>query len=192
MSIASERRAAISEAVRRVRQIEDARGVSRESLEMVKTELGALAAREALFTIEDFPPPAPGGPRSSCLYRVAQDPDNRFALYVNAANAGVDTPPHNHTTWAVIVGIRGVELNRFYQRTDGGVTEIGAREVGAGTGVAMLPEDIHSIHIHGSDPVLNFHMYGLALEQLHNRTYFNRLERSWRRFPAHRDIREAR
>ena len=32
----------------------------------------------------------------------------------------VETPPHNHTTWAVVVGHAGNELNRFYARTDDG------------------------------------------------------------------------
>ena len=59
-----------------------------------------------------------------------------------------------------------------------------------GTGVAFMPEDLHSIHIQA--PVLNFHMYGLALEQLLHREYYKAEERAWRVFPPHSDIREAR
>ena len=47
-----------------------------------------------------------------------------------------------------------------------------------------------SIHISG--PLINFHMYGLALEQLHHREYYKAEEKAWKIFPPHSDIREAR
>ena len=59
-----------------------------------------------------------------------------------------------------------------------------------GSGVAFLPDDLHSIHIEG--PVLNFHMYGKGLEQLHGREYYKADEKRWKVFPAHSDIRDAR
>jgi len=46
-----------------------ARSVTRDSLEKIKQRLTRLAARQELFTTEDFPPPAPGGKLKSCLYR---------------------------------------------------------------------------------------------------------------------------
>ena len=100
-----------------IREIEKRDGVTRESLDRIKQRLIRLAAREELFPASDFPPPAPGGKLKSCLYRVSEDPDHRFALYVNASLGGHSTPAHNHTTWAVIVGVTGEELNRFYDRT---------------------------------------------------------------------------
>ena len=59
-----------------------------------------------------------------------------------------------------------------------------------GTGVCFLPEDLHSIHI--ERPLVNFHMYGLALEALQHREYYKSEERAWKVFPPHSDIREAR
>jgi predicted metal-dependent enzyme (double-stranded beta helix superfamily) len=149
-----------------------------------------LAARQDLFQSSDFPPPEPGGKRNSCLYRVAEDPDHRFALYVNSSFGNYGTPAHNHTTWAVIVGVTGEELNRFYDRRDGRPVEKAQYVVKQGTGVCFMPEDLHSIHI--AAPLINFHMYGLALEQLHNREYYKAEERAWKVFPPHSDIREAR
>ena len=185
------RRAAIAAAVADVREIEQREGVSRASLERIKQRLTRLAARKDLFTDKDFPPPAPGGKLKSCLYRVAEDDDHRFALYVNASLGGHGTPAHNHTTWAVIVGVTGEEQNRFYDRSpEGGVREKGRAVVRQGTGVAFLPEDLHSIHIDA--PLLNFHMYGLALEQLHRREFYKEKEGRWEVFPAHSDIRDAR
>ncbi len=68
--------------------------------------------------------------------------------------------------------------------------EKGQYVVRQGTGVAFMPEDLHSIHIEA--PLLNFHMYGLALEELHRREYYDAKERTWGVFPPHSDIREAR
>ena len=190
MDRAGERRKAIEAAVADIREIERREGVTRESLEHIKARLIELATRTDLFAAADYPPPPAGGKRHSCLYRLSEDADHRFALYANSALGGHDTPAHNHTTWAVIVGVTGEELNRFYDRGGGGVKVKGSNVVRQGTGVAFLPEDLHSIHIEA--PLLNFHMYGLALEQLHRREFYKEKEGRWDVFPAHSDIREAR
>jgi hypothetical protein len=92
----------------------------------------------------------------------------------------------------VIVGVAGgEEVNRFYDRSaDGGVREKGQQVVRPGAGVAFMPDDLHSIHI--DQPLLNFHLYGLGLEQLTRREYYKPEERAWAVFPPHSDIREAR
>jgi len=181
----------IAAAVADIRAIEQREGVTRASLAKIRDRLIALAAHAELFDAQDFPPPEGGGERKSCLYRLSEDPDHRFALYLNSSLGGYGTPAHNHTTWAAIVGVNGDEQNRFYERTaDGGVRETGRFVVAPGTGVAFLPDDLHSIHIDA--PLLNFHMYGLALEQLHRREYYKPDEHRWQVFPAHSDIREAR
>jgi predicted metal-dependent enzyme (double-stranded beta helix superfamily) len=191
MDTAAERRKEITAAVADIRELEKRDGVNRASLEKIKARLIQLAMRAELFTAADFPPPEPGGKRHSCLYRLSEDADHRFALYANSARGGHGTPAHNHTTWAVIVGVTGAELNKFYDRTvEGGVREKGSAVVQQGTGVAFLPEDLHSIHIDA--PLINFHMYGLGLEQLHQREFYKEKEGRWDIFPAHSDIRDAR
>ena len=190
MDRASERRKAIEAAVADIREIEKREGVTRASLENIKARLVKLAARTDLFDPKDYPPPEPGQKLRSCLYRLSEDANHRFALYANASLGGYGTPAHNHTTWAVIVGVTGEELNKFYDRAGGGVKEKGRDVVRQGTGVAFLPEDLHSIHIEA--PLLNFHMYGLGLEQLHKREFYREKDGRWDVFPAHSDIREAR
>jgi predicted metal-dependent enzyme (double-stranded beta helix superfamily) len=189
MNRAEERTREIDAALADIRRIEGA-GVTRENLERIKQRLIKLASRTDLFDPADFPPPAPGGKRNSCLYRLAEDSEHRFALYANSSNGTYGTPAHNHTTWAVIVGVTGEELNRFYDRNAEGVRQKGEYVVKQGTGVTFLPEDLHSIHI--SAPLLNFHMYGLGLEQLDKREYYDSKEKRWSVFPPHSDIREAR
>jgi predicted metal-dependent enzyme (double-stranded beta helix superfamily) len=188
-----QRRAAIAATVAKVRDIERLQGVTPESLGHMKQELLTLAARLDLFPLEDFPPPAPGSQRASCLYRLSEDEDHRFALYANSAFGWYANAPHNHATWAVIVGVYGEEPNRFYRRTlDGGVEQTGAEVVRPGTGVTFMPDDLHSLDIKADVPMLNFHMYGLALEKLDKRQYYTASDHTWRHYPAHSDIREAR
>ena len=55
-----------------------------------------------------------------------------------------------------------------------------------------MPDDLHSLDIPGSAPMLNFHMYGLAIPQLFKREYYNAREHSWHYYPPHTDIRDAR
>jgi len=62
--------------------------------------------------------------------------------------------------------------------------------VEAGTGVAMLSDDLHSIHIDGQ--ALNFHCYGLALERLDTRQYYSTTDKTWKIFDNVSGIREAR
>lgn len=182
---------AVNQTMDDIRVIEADLGVTRDGVEAIRDRLIELSSRRDLFPLADFPPPPDDDPKSSFMYRLAQDPDDRFALYAQASHGHVQTPPHNHTTWAVVVGFDGQELNRFYERSAStGVEQTSEYVVQAGTGVAMLPEDLHSIHIDGS--ALNFHCYGLALERLDSREYFSESDGTWKIFKNVSDIREAR
>ncbi|MPN58341.1 hypothetical protein SDC9_206045 [bioreactor metagenome] len=117
------------------------------------------------------------GVGASTRYRLnPADGDEGLALYLNSINPGKTTAPHNHTTWAVIVAVEGQEVNRIYQRTDDGSSPTHAtielkREytVQPGASLAFLPDDIHSIHVTGTEPTLHFHLYGKPLETLTGR-----------------------
>jgi predicted metal-dependent enzyme (double-stranded beta helix superfamily) len=173
------REEAVAAAIARVREIEGSQGVTRPALDAIKAEMMQLAAREELFPSSQFPPP-PAGEKSARRYKLHQDPDGRFALYLIALNPGNETRPHDHTTWAVVTAVEGQELNRVYRRTDDhsrpGHAHIELdREVMVepGTGIALMPEDIHSIHTNGSVPTRHLHMYGLALEKLDERQAYD-------------------
>lgn len=193
---ASHRADAIAAAMSDIRDIEAsdvaANGeMTRAGVEAIRDRLVALAEQKELFSFDDFPAPGDGEPTKNCLHRISQDSDGRFALYLNASDGEVSTPAHNHTTWAVVVGFEGQELNKFYERTDeGGVRETHQFMVESGSGVAMLPDDLHSIHLNA--PSLNFHCYGLALEQLDAREYYKPDTNEWKIFPPGANISEAR
>lgn len=181
---------AVAAAMDDIRQIEADLGMTRSAVDAIRDRLVELSAQREMFPLEDFPAPGGDEQRTSALYRLSQDDDDRYALYAQSSRGHVQTPVHNHTTWAVVVGFEGQELNRFFTRTDDGVEQTHEHMVEAGTGVAMLPEDLHSIHIDG--PSLNFHCYGLALEKLDSREYYNPTEKRWKIFKSVSDIREAR
>jgi predicted metal-dependent enzyme (double-stranded beta helix superfamily) len=197
MSIAERRARRVKEAVDRIKEIERRQGVNRGALEAMKAVLIDLVSDKSLFPRGDFPLP-PLGERDR-LYRLAEDADRRFALYLNSGSPGKKTPPHNHTTWAIIVGIEGEEHNRVYRRTDDGSvpgrgTVAVEREftVKPDTGICFMPDDIHSIHVLSSKPIVHLHMYGMSLESLPNRVSYDVDGGTYKVFPAHPDIREAR
>ena len=115
MTIIEQRDQAVAETVGRVRLIEQQHGVNYDALGKIRDELIELTRDKELFPRSSFPVTEDGG---SAVYRISEDPDHRYALYASVGAAGKSVPPHNHTTWAVIVGVYGDELNRFYQRTD--------------------------------------------------------------------------
>jgi len=194
MSLAEEREQAITRTVDRIRAIETEQGVSRNSLAAIRSELLALAARTELFPESEFPGPADG--RGDRLFNLSEDDDGRFALYLNRGDADTDTPPHNHTTWAVVVGVRGKEINRFYARDDessgagkASLHKTGEVMVEPGRGVCLLPEDIHSVHMRGDDVKYHLHMYGLAINRLTERLMFDLEAGTCRVYEPHPDAR---
>jgi predicted metal-dependent enzyme (double-stranded beta helix superfamily) len=198
VSVAAMRRAAVAQSVGEIKRVEQAQGVTRESLAEVREILKRLAARAELFPTDDFPIVLDERGQNP-IYRLSEDDDRRFALYMSASRGAKKVPPHNHTTWAVIVGVSGEEQNYFYERTDDGATpgrgtlrQVRHETVRPGSGVCMLPEDIHHIETHGEDVTLHLHMYGLALDQLHERVRYDVEQGTYRVFGANQNIRDAR
>ncbi len=193
MDVRKERKMAIDLTIAAIRNIENAQGVNLESLESIKEELLDLVKQKDLFPEDHFPIKEEDG--NSVLYRLSEDEDNRFALYASIALPEKNVRPHNHTTWAVIVGICGIERNVFYKRMDdasvdgvGTVHPIGEFNVSHGNGITLMPDDIHSIHVTGKKKTIHLHMYGLALEQLHSRVMYDTSVGTYKIFQATSNI----
>lgn len=193
-----DRKSAVAAAVDRVREIAPEPTATKGDLEQIRNVLRELARQKDLFSFEAFPLPDKSSGTENCLYRISEDADHRYALYVNVSHPGKNSPPHNHTTWAVVVGVRGHELNRLYQRTDDGKTPgkgnvrvVSEVDVSPDTGICLMPEDIHSIHVVRDEPIIHLHMYGLALDHLYGRIGFDTAQGSYTVYPPHRDIRSA-
>ena len=172
-----------------------ARGATRGALEEVKTRLLELAARRDLFRYRRFPVQGRERGRRSSVYLLDEDDDRSFALFAVSEVEGNMSPPHDHTTWAVLAGVEGEELNRFYDRLDdrrepgrATVRERGQAIVKAGTAVALMPDDIHSIHCLCDAPTLNFHLYGRSIAHLPDRKMFDMRNGTCRTFSANPSI----
>ncbi|AGW95327.1 sulfurtransferase [Ralstonia pickettii DTP0602] len=175
-AVASRRHAAVAAFLNEARRLLDsAPRRDRETLQAVAGALERLGLQQDLFPQAHFPV-TPDNPAQ--VYRLAEDLDGRYALYVSAGLPGKAQPPHDHTIWAIIAGIRGSERNVFYRREPTAnparnkLVETGSSDVVAGTSVTLLPEDVHTIELTGSEHGLHLHFYGLALDRLNERVVF--------------------
>ena len=189
--VVTQRQHAIAQAIARIRELERSRGVNRAMLDEVREVMLELSSHQELFPREDFP--LKDG--KSVVYRLAEDADNRFALYMSCGQPGKKVPPHNHTTWAVIVGVDGEEENFFYERNadhaapgKGTLRQVREQVVRPGSGVTLMPDDIHHIQTPPDRPNMHLHMYGLSLEHLPNRVTYNVAEGTYKVFPSQPNI----
>lgn len=168
-------------------------GAPTDVLQAVADALVGLGQRSSLFPAAHFPVDAQ---RPSQVYRLAEDADGGFALYLSAGQAGKAQPPHDHTTWAVIAGVEGNERNVLYRREK---TSDPARDallhqrtvdVASGSAVVLLPDDVHTIELIDGQDGRHLHFYGRALELLDRRVVFEGTEGgSYRHFAPPKNIR---
>jgi predicted metal-dependent enzyme (double-stranded beta helix superfamily) len=104
------------------------------------------------------------------VHLLHEEPDHTLAVFAIAWAPGRGAPPHNHGTWAVVVGVDGSETNIFWKRVDDGirpgyaeVTWNGEKVFGLGESVAFLPREIHSVVNNTNHVTVSLHVYGKHL-----------------------------
>jgi predicted metal-dependent enzyme (double-stranded beta helix superfamily) len=175
--LTTNRKTAVNTLLAKAVVIQKERAMSRSSVERIRTALLELAMQREFWNETDYP--APAGDERQNRFLIGQG-ESGVSLYLNVLCPGKRIPPHNHTTWACIAGVEGVEENTFFDRVDDGSVpgraEITTREVvvvGPGAGIAILGEDIHSVEIKGSQTIRHLHFYGRPLETLDQRIFFD-------------------
>jgi predicted metal-dependent enzyme (double-stranded beta helix superfamily) len=141
------------------------RGASEASLAAVAEDLRQLAAELALPP-GDFPPAGPG---QELVYDLTEDRYGGIALYLVSDAPGTLSPPHEHLTWAVIAGARGIETNTLYRIIDTARMEVevcGEVLVGAGQVLELPQGAIHSTAALGEAATYHLHLYGKSLRSL--------------------------
>lgn len=178
MSVNVTRQDAVQQSITRMKDAITQNGLDRSVLADILAEVRGLADRREFWTEEEFP--GPDAESRQARYLIHEDDRQGFALYLNVMIPGRRIPPHNHTTWACIAGVAGEEHNFVYRRLDDGAkpgfAELELSDlvvVGPESGIALMPDDIHSVEIRGEKPIRHLHMYGRALETLSERLTFD-------------------
>ena len=118
-----------------------------------------------------------------------EEPDHTLVVALLTWLPGRITPPHDHGTWGVIVGIEGEEINTFWRRVDDGsqegyvvIEKESEVQLLPGTSLVLMPRSIHSIENRGDRINVSLHTYGIHTNHT-DRSQFdpeNHIASSWK------------
>ena len=101
------------------------------------------------------------------VHMLHEESNHDLAVFLVSWLPNRGTTPHNHKTWAVVVGIEGQELEISYDRLDDGGTpgyaqlkRSAEQVITAGDITRCYPEHIHSVWNVGKDLSVSLHTYG--------------------------------
>ena len=101
------------------------------------------------------------------VHLLHEEEDHGNAVFILAWLPDHGTPPHNHKTWGVVVGIEGAERETWWRRLDDGCTPGYAdlkrqteNTVGPGQVSCVLAEDIHTVWNETDKVSVSLHTYG--------------------------------
>jgi len=96
--------------------------------------------------------------------------DNSLFIVIDSGLPGRGVRPHDHGTWAVVVGVTGPEHNVFWERVDDRSQENHSvlkktheNIISIGETLCMKTGEIHSVENRTDETTLSFHVYGRHL-----------------------------
>lgn len=96
-----------------------------------------------------------------------EEPDHALAVALFSWLPGRGTPPHDHGTWGVVVGVEGDEVNTFWQRVDDGSREghaelrrLAEKRFVPGDAIVLPFTAIHSVWNDTDQVSVSLHVYG--------------------------------
>ena len=102
------------------------------------------------------------------VHLLHEEPDHTLAIFAVSWLPDRGTPPHDHGTWAVVVGIDGPEKNEFWERTDdrtrpgfAELKKIGEKVFDYEDVLAMPAGTIHSVWNETDRVTVSLHIYGM-------------------------------
>ena len=133
------------------------------------SDIAAVLRGLAASPVWNAPRIRTASPDEELLYELAVAASEGPSLYLVSDGVNVSSPPHCHTTWAIISGIRGVEVNTLYVLNDEAsklVTPSSERAVSAGDTLILSASSIHSTCVAGLEATFHLHLYGSPLHSL--------------------------
>jgi predicted metal-dependent enzyme (double-stranded beta helix superfamily) len=101
------------------------------------------------------------------IHVLHEEPDHTLAVFAASWLPGRGTPPHDHGTWGIVVGVDGPETNVFWARTDDGsrpgyaeLRRVGEKVFQPGEVLAMPAGTIHSVSNESERITVSLHVYG--------------------------------
>jgi len=101
------------------------------------------------------------------VHLLHEEPDHTLAIFAVSWLPGRGTPPHDHGTWALVTGVDGPEMNKFFERLDdrtrpghAELKKVGEKVFGVGELVAMPSGGIHIVWNETDKVTLSLHIYG--------------------------------
>ena len=96
-----------------------------------------------------------------------EEPDHTLAVALFSWLPGRGTPPHDHGTWGIVVGVEGDEVNVFWKRIDDGsrpghaqLQQLQQKVFAPGEALALTPSIIHSVRNDSEHISVSLHIYG--------------------------------
>ena len=140
-----------------------------------------------LFPDEDF-----ASPRAhSRFHPLVEGGDTPYGLYYGVTRPGKEAAPHVHGLWGSTVAFSGVEVNRFWRRTDDGTSESQATVVQTheipvepGRGMFLGADEMHSTVTIGTDESRLLHLYAQPFAKFPPVVFYHPELGTRRRLPA--------